>query len=646
VDDVETLVLRAADANLPAAERLAAFGEIVRRFQDMAYGCAYALLGDFHLAEDAAQEAFVTVYRELPELRAQKAFAGWLRRIVVTQCHRMTRRKEVPTTDLGAAELHSVELGPSEAMEAQEMGRKVLAALRGLPEHQRMVTTLFYINGYSQKDIAGFLDVPVTTVKKRLADARERLKRRMMNMVGETLKSYPLPGNFAGIVVRKAASQRDLAEAAKLIAYEARVHPEAFASTESAERAGIYIVGEDGKVDAAGVFDTFEMGIGSTILTCARPSEMGAEAVGVPDPAFVKGFQACFKLAAEHNIHLAAVHGSQYDHAFCGFVPCFYYPVATLPCERVKSLVTRAKIAKATQTQAEEARRAWLLDPFAPKMSAYLGGGAPHVVTQDDRVVGYIRVNPEFRPKDKYGMPFGHITDITVKTWDAALAVLRLAGKLVSEAGESTICLMQSHLTLITQAMLALGGTYVLRGSCDVVGLDAEMVAIIDLPGLTEDLEAEFQSRFRSGTAHDAEAAFSIEINEQAVGFVAAGRRLRNVREKQPVHRPLPHWIVTRLYVGYYSGEDVLAMRPIPWGRYDVRPAEDQAAGDTPIELPEPEAALFKVLFPKLWPVSWPDPDVWPWVLGKPYPKYQGEEHKTADIKAQIDALRFHWIGW
>jgi hypothetical protein len=59
MDELRTLVERSRAGDLDA------YGEIVRRFQDMACGYAYALLGDFHLAQDAAQEAFVQGYRSL-----------------------------------------------------------------------------------------------------------------------------------------------------------------------------------------------------------------------------------------------------------------------------------------------------------------------------------------------------------------------------------------------------------------------------------------------------------------------------------------------------------------------------------------------------------------------------------------------------
>ena len=82
-------------AHVTQAQRgdLGAFDRVVRRFQDMAVGYAYSLLGDFSQAEDAAQEALIQAYRDLPALREPGAFPAWLRRIVHTQCYRSLRRR-------------------------------------------------------------------------------------------------------------------------------------------------------------------------------------------------------------------------------------------------------------------------------------------------------------------------------------------------------------------------------------------------------------------------------------------------------------------------------------------------------------------------------------------------------------------------
>jgi RNA polymerase sigma factor (sigma-70 family) len=184
VDDLGSLVSQAKNGDL------AAFGELVERFQHMAYGYACALLGDFHLAQDAAQEAFLEAYRSLPKLHEPRAFPAWLRRIVFKRCDRLTRGKRLPTLPLAAAADKAAD-GPEPAkeVEAQEMREAVLAALRSLPENQRTVTVLYYIDGYSQQEVAGFLQVPVSTVNNRLHAARRKLKERMVAMVEKTLEA-------------------------------------------------------------------------------------------------------------------------------------------------------------------------------------------------------------------------------------------------------------------------------------------------------------------------------------------------------------------------------------------------------------------------------------------------------------------------
>ena len=168
---------------------LEAFGQIVRRFQDMAVGYAYSILGDFHLAEDAAQEAFIACYQELKELREPEAFAAWFRRIVFTQCNRLTRGKRVPVVSLEAVEqVIADEDDPAQAAERRQLRERVHDAVHALPEDERAVTTLFYINGYSQAEVGAFLEVPVTTVKNRLHAARAKLREGMMEMVEETLR--------------------------------------------------------------------------------------------------------------------------------------------------------------------------------------------------------------------------------------------------------------------------------------------------------------------------------------------------------------------------------------------------------------------------------------------------------------------------
>ena len=81
MQDLSGLIIAARNGDSPA------FEELVRRFQDMAVGYAYSILGDWHEAEDAAQDAFVSAYCSLIQLRDAAAFPGWFRRIVYTPLH-------------------------------------------------------------------------------------------------------------------------------------------------------------------------------------------------------------------------------------------------------------------------------------------------------------------------------------------------------------------------------------------------------------------------------------------------------------------------------------------------------------------------------------------------------------------------------
>lgn len=166
-----------------------AFTTIVQRFQDMAVGYAYSVLGDFQLAEDAAQEAFVQIHRDLIQLREPQAFASWFRTVIYKQCDRLIRRKRLPELALESAATTLVApTSVSDLIERAELRQAVQAALLALPEAQRRVVTLFYIADYSQKEIAAFLDVPVTTVKKRLYNAKQRLKETMMELAQDYLQ--------------------------------------------------------------------------------------------------------------------------------------------------------------------------------------------------------------------------------------------------------------------------------------------------------------------------------------------------------------------------------------------------------------------------------------------------------------------------
>ena len=183
-NELDLLIIHAQAGDLDA------FGMIVQRFQDMAVGYAYGILGDFHLAQDAAQEAFIEAYRNLARVYGAVVFPAWLQRIIFKHCDRFMRRAHPETIQLEQVALIPSEgMNPLDMVEDREMKQMVLSAIQSLPEEERTVINLFYIDGYSYKEIATFLEMSVTTVDHRLRSSRKRLKKRMMTMVQDALHS-------------------------------------------------------------------------------------------------------------------------------------------------------------------------------------------------------------------------------------------------------------------------------------------------------------------------------------------------------------------------------------------------------------------------------------------------------------------------
>ena len=160
-----------------AAERNDAFDHLVSDFQGMVYGIAYSRLSDTQLAEDAAQEAFLTAYKHIAQLKDVSAFPAWLKRIALTKAERVMRRQGPPVETIeGQDDLASAEPTPETLLEETELRQRIRLAVAALPENERDLTRDFYFKGESQREISERLNIPLATVKKRLQYARAHLR--------------------------------------------------------------------------------------------------------------------------------------------------------------------------------------------------------------------------------------------------------------------------------------------------------------------------------------------------------------------------------------------------------------------------------------------------------------------------------------
>ena len=136
-----------------------------------AYRLALAVLGDASLAEDAAQEACVRLYRSIPSLRSASAFRVWFYRIIVREASAQRRRLSRAIAVITSSE--------SYAPEESTMLIDVWNALNILPQKLREVVVLHYYEDLSSREIASVLGIPDGTVRFRLMTARRRLRDQL-----------------------------------------------------------------------------------------------------------------------------------------------------------------------------------------------------------------------------------------------------------------------------------------------------------------------------------------------------------------------------------------------------------------------------------------------------------------------------------
>ena len=190
-----------------------AFGALVRKHQKSVHALAWRKLGDFHLAEEITQDAFLRVYKSLSTLKNPNQFAGWLYVIVDRLCINWIQRNRYVMQSLEDTPVEEIEetsythhVSEQLDLEATEQRHKLVKRLlERLPESERTVVTLHYLGEMKVKDISKFLGVSPNTIKSRLSRARKRLQaRREELLVSEVLSAVQLPINLTENIIREA----------------------------------------------------------------------------------------------------------------------------------------------------------------------------------------------------------------------------------------------------------------------------------------------------------------------------------------------------------------------------------------------------------------------------------------------------------
>jgi len=172
-----------------------AFGEIVKRWERKIFALCFGMLSREEDARDAAQETFISAYRNLANFRGEAKVSSWLHRIAVNQCLTKQRRSKVRAESYLEDESEGNELHfaapshqmPSKVTEQNERLMLVRQAVRALPDDLRQVIVMKEFEELTFQEISDTLEIPLSTVKSRLYTALKQLRLKMERTPVEVL---------------------------------------------------------------------------------------------------------------------------------------------------------------------------------------------------------------------------------------------------------------------------------------------------------------------------------------------------------------------------------------------------------------------------------------------------------------------------
>jgi RNA polymerase sigma-70 factor (ECF subfamily) len=156
-----------------------AFGEIVSRYQKMVARTVKSMLGDTVFAEDIGQEVFIKLYYSLAEFRGEAKLSTYIQKIAVNlTLNEIKRRKRFFSmfSQKGNNEMYEFEVADHDTEERKEASEIVNKALLAIDPKFRVIVMMRMLQGYSTKETAEILDLPLGTVLSRLSRAQEQLK--------------------------------------------------------------------------------------------------------------------------------------------------------------------------------------------------------------------------------------------------------------------------------------------------------------------------------------------------------------------------------------------------------------------------------------------------------------------------------------
>lgn len=169
-----------------------ALAELYDRYAKPAYSLARRICVDESIAEDVVQEVFLSVWRDPAKyVPARGAFSSWLLTVVhhksvdAVRREGVHRRRQVVMDDEVGEQLAHENPGSDENAIGNVVADNVRSAINALPTDQAKTVMLAYYGGYTQREVAAIVGVPLGTVKSRMFTAAQRLRTALAPLAGD-----------------------------------------------------------------------------------------------------------------------------------------------------------------------------------------------------------------------------------------------------------------------------------------------------------------------------------------------------------------------------------------------------------------------------------------------------------------------------
>lgn len=147
-----------------------AFAGLAARYEKSLLATALAILRSHADARDAAQEALLTAYQRLNQLRDARQFAPWLLKITRRAAYRIRKQRSRRTAEALSSDHPAPKMAPS------ALSQELFSLIARLPKAQQHLVLLRYVDDFSTPEIARITSTPLGTVTKQLSRAHEKLR--------------------------------------------------------------------------------------------------------------------------------------------------------------------------------------------------------------------------------------------------------------------------------------------------------------------------------------------------------------------------------------------------------------------------------------------------------------------------------------